>query len=194
MLDLQTLKTSVSLEKVVADLTGQDLTRCGNSIKINCPFPGHSDKTPSFFIYPDSRRFNCFGCGKKGDVFDFVKIFKNTNFRDAVNFLEKNYSPRIPKRKDFKNQRYDHRDMVAIRRELEIEVNLKFRSLVRLAIEKITIQQDILGSQMLGLCPAMVRGEISPADFYTKELILNFELEQNQDIINRLQKMLRVIL
>lgn len=39
-----------------------------------CPF--HSEKTPSFKIYPGTGGFYCFGCGAGGDVVSFVeKLF-----------------------------------------------------------------------------------------------------------------------
>jgi DNA primase len=31
-----------------------------------CPFPDHSDSTPSFVMYPDTQSYYCFGCNKSG--------------------------------------------------------------------------------------------------------------------------------
>ncbi|WP_395634371.1 AAA family ATPase [Sphingorhabdus sp.] len=36
-----------------------------------CPF--HMERTPSFTVYPQDQRYNCFGCGANGDVFDFLE-------------------------------------------------------------------------------------------------------------------------
>lgn len=36
-----------------------------------CPL--HPDKHPSLVVYPDDRRFYCFGCGARGDVIDFAR-------------------------------------------------------------------------------------------------------------------------
>jgi DNA primase len=38
--------------------------------KGRCPLPGHSDTSPSFFIYPDGHA-HCYGCGFHGDLVDF---------------------------------------------------------------------------------------------------------------------------
>ena len=50
---------------------------------ICCPF--HREKTPSMKIYTKS--FYCFGCGKHGDIFDFVAGMENCNFSDALRSL-----------------------------------------------------------------------------------------------------------
>jgi hypothetical protein len=50
---------------------------------ICCPF--HKEKTPSMKIYADS--FHCFGCGKHGDIFDFVMFQENCGFREAFKSL-----------------------------------------------------------------------------------------------------------
>lgn len=36
-----------------------------------CPFPDHSDRTPSFGYHPKEDRFNCFGCSKAGRAVQF---------------------------------------------------------------------------------------------------------------------------
>lgn len=55
-----------------------------NSYKANCPL--HKEKTPSFFIYEDNgkAKFKCYGCGKNGDIIDFVKEYKNVTTEEAL--------------------------------------------------------------------------------------------------------------
>lgn len=50
-----------------------------------CPF--HSEKTPSFNIYPESGSFFCFGCGAGGDVITFIMRIENLDYIEAVKFL-----------------------------------------------------------------------------------------------------------
>ncbi len=50
-----------------------------------CPF--HAEKSPSFTVYADSQHFHCFGCGKSGDVFDFVMEREGLTFREAMEML-----------------------------------------------------------------------------------------------------------
>jgi DNA primase len=40
---------------------------------ISCPCPGHADSTPSCIVHPQTDRWNCFGCGARGDVLELVR-------------------------------------------------------------------------------------------------------------------------
>ena len=50
-----------------------------------CPF--HSEKTPSFTIFPDETGFYCFGCQKGGSLFTFIQEIEHLNFPEAVELL-----------------------------------------------------------------------------------------------------------
>ena len=50
-----------------------------------CPF--HSEKTPSFVVYPETQSFYCFGCGAGGDVITFVRKISNLDYVEAVKLL-----------------------------------------------------------------------------------------------------------
>ena len=62
-----------------------ELKKSGNSFSASCPF--HADRTPSFRVFPDSKRFKCFGCGARGDVFEFLRRIEGKGFPDAVREL-----------------------------------------------------------------------------------------------------------
>lgn len=61
------------------------LKKTGRSYKGLCPF--HQEKTPSFFVFPDSGNFHCFGCGRGGDIFSFYMGVEHVEFRDALQEL-----------------------------------------------------------------------------------------------------------
>lgn len=61
------------------------LKRTGRSYKGLCPF--HQEKTPSFIVFPDSQNFQCFGCGKGGDLFTFYMEVEHVDFREALTEL-----------------------------------------------------------------------------------------------------------
>ena len=50
-----------------------------------CPF--HSEKTPSFYVYPDTQSFYCFGCGAGGDAITFAKKINSIDYPEAVKLL-----------------------------------------------------------------------------------------------------------
>ena len=58
-----------------------ELRRAGREYKGLCPF--HSEKTPSFTVNEENGVFYCFGCGAKGDVFDFIMKVDGVTFPEA---------------------------------------------------------------------------------------------------------------
>jgi DNA primase len=62
-----------------------ELRKAGSSFVGLCPF--HGDRAPSFRVFPDSRRFKCFGCGARGDVFEFLCRVEKKDFRAVVQGL-----------------------------------------------------------------------------------------------------------
>lgn len=70
----------------VARQAGVKLVRAGRELKGCCPF--HPDKSPSFTVYADDRRFQCFGCGAEGDVLDFVQRAYGVRLPAAIDMLD----------------------------------------------------------------------------------------------------------
>jgi DNA primase len=50
-----------------------------------CPF--HKEKTPSFSVVATKQIFYCFGCGKGGNVINFIMNVENLDFIEAVKLL-----------------------------------------------------------------------------------------------------------
>jgi DNA primase len=62
-----------------------ELKKSGRSYKGRCPF--HQEKSPSFYVTPEMRRFKCFGCQAGGDAISFVQRLFGKSFMDAVKDL-----------------------------------------------------------------------------------------------------------
>lgn len=78
------IKRRVDLVELVSRYT--PLKRAGSVYKGLCPF--HSERTPSFVVFPHTGTWHCFGaCGIGGDVFSFVMRKENLTFREAVELL-----------------------------------------------------------------------------------------------------------
>ncbi len=65
---LDAIRRRYDLAAVIESTTGQRV-RYGRNI--HCPF--HADHRPSLTVWPDGR-WKCWGCGRKGDLFDFVGL------------------------------------------------------------------------------------------------------------------------
>ncbi len=62
-----------------------ELKKVGRSWVGLCPF--HAERTPSFHVFPESRRFRCFGCDRGGDALTFVMETEGKDFPTALRQL-----------------------------------------------------------------------------------------------------------
>lgn len=83
MIDIHAIRRDNPLPDVAGKLVA--LRPAGREWVACCPF--HADRSPSFTIYNDGARFQCFGCGASGDVLDFVQRAYGVPFREAVRML-----------------------------------------------------------------------------------------------------------
>jgi DNA primase len=94
----------------IVEVAGQytRLTKAGRNFKGLCPF--HSEKHPSFFIYPEQQSWHCFGaCNTGGDVFSFVMKQQNIGFGEALRFLAEKAGVTVPSgaRQEADKERYE---------------------------------------------------------------------------------------
>lgn len=64
-----------------------NLKRAGSNYGGLCPF--HSERSPSFTVFPGTQSFYCFGCGAGGDAITFVMRSENLDYPAAVESLAK---------------------------------------------------------------------------------------------------------
>lgn len=91
---------SVKDRSDIVDLIGSYVTlkRAGSNYSGLCPF--HSEKTPSFTVFPDTQSFFCFGCEAGGDAFTFIMRAENLEYPDAIEFLAKRAGIDLPEDTD----------------------------------------------------------------------------------------------
>jgi len=70
------------------------LKRAGSTLKGLCPF--HSERTPSFTVYPNTQSYFCFGCNAGGSVISFIERAENLDYVGAVEFLAARAGISIP--------------------------------------------------------------------------------------------------
>ena len=71
----------------IVELIGEyiSLNKNGKNYQALCPF--HNEKTPSFTVFAESGRYQCFGCGEKGDAITFLMKKENLSYPVAVKRL-----------------------------------------------------------------------------------------------------------
>lgn len=80
------------IEDVIASYV--NLKCAGSNYQGLCPF--HSEKTPSFTVFPNTETFHCFGCGAGGDVISFIMRAENLEYPGAIEFLAKRAGLEMP--------------------------------------------------------------------------------------------------
>ncbi len=96
------------------------LKKSGASYKGLCPF--HSEKTPSFYVFPQTGTWKCFGCGAGGDIFTFVEKRENLPFPDVLRMLAKEAGVHL------EEPRPEVRDALQRLRELHTQATSWFQS------------------------------------------------------------------
>ncbi len=84
---VETVLNTSNIIDIISDFC--TLKKQGNNYLGLCPF--HIENTPSFSVNEHKNIFKCFGCGKGGNVVDFIKLYNKCSFNEAIIFLAKKY-------------------------------------------------------------------------------------------------------
>ncbi len=77
------IKEKLDITEVIGETV--QLKKAGTTFKGLCPF--HGEKTPSFTVTPARETWKCFGCGRGGDIFNFVMERDGVDFPTALRTL-----------------------------------------------------------------------------------------------------------
>ncbi len=128
------------------------LQRSGRSYKGLCPF--HSEKTPSFYVFPDRQSWRCFGaCATGGDLFNFIMRAEHLEFTEALRRLAERAGVQLPNRRERDQRNQSH--------EINDEASAYFRRLIgsaqgsdaRAYLERRGISATAISTFELGLSP-----------------------------------------
>jgi len=90
------VKQQADIVRVVGEYVR--LKKTGKDFSGLCPF--HQEKTPSFTVSPLKQIFYCFGCGKGGDVYNFVMDMEKCEFPEAMRIVAEKCGISIPRPKE----------------------------------------------------------------------------------------------
>ena len=100
----------------IEDVVGQyvSLKKRGANLIGLCPF--HSEKTGSFTVSPSKGIYKCFGCGKAGNVVNFVMEIEQCGYPEALKLLAKRYHIEVEDRELTveEQQRQDNRESMFV--------------------------------------------------------------------------------
>lgn len=110
---VQRILDAAEIVEVVSDFIS--LKRRGVNYLGSCPF--HNEKTPSFTVSPSKGIFKCFGCGKGGNVVNFIMEHENLSYPEALKFLAGKYHIEIVEKEESaeeKQQKDDQESMMIV--------------------------------------------------------------------------------
>lgn len=81
--EIKSIKANADLVKVISHSV--QLTREGVNYIGSCPF--HNERSKSFMVSPVKGIFKCFGCGKSGDVIDYVIKKNSFTYTQAIQWI-----------------------------------------------------------------------------------------------------------
>lgn len=93
----------------IKEVVGEYLTlkKRGTTFHACCPF--HSEKTPSFTVFPNTGTYKCFGCGKQGNVVGFLMEHENLTFPEALKVLAHKYNIDIQEKEQTPQEIQEHK-------------------------------------------------------------------------------------
>jgi DNA primase len=81
--DIDRVREATDIVELISEVT--QVKKTGRSYMAVCPF--HQEKTPSMSVDRGRGLYHCFGCGKGGDIFEFVKETRGVDFGEALDIL-----------------------------------------------------------------------------------------------------------
>lgn len=139
----------------IADVVGEyvRLQKRGTNYKGLCPF--HNEKSPSFTVSEEKQFYHCFGCGKGGDVFQFLQDIEGVEFVEALRMLAKKTGVQLRAiNKQEENQRTRLQDVLEHATVFfQQQLNTSVAAHARVYTEKRGLNADSIQTFRIGYAP-----------------------------------------
>ncbi len=93
---IEEIISAASIEQVIGEVVR--LKRAGSNLQGLCPF--HQEKSPSFSVSVSKGIYKCFGCGKAGNVVNFVMENESLGYLEALKTLAERFNVEWPKQEN----------------------------------------------------------------------------------------------
>ena len=160
MSTIEEIKRRLDIVEVVSQYT--PLTKAGRNFKSVCPF--HTEKTPSFFVFPERQSWHCFGaCNTGGDAISFVMKQENMDFGEALKYLADKTGVLLPSRientakRDEKERHYQANE-IAMQFYHNLLVTTAGGEKARNYLKKRNLDEKTIATFQLGYSPASWEG------------------------------------
>ncbi len=147
------VKQRLDIVDVVSDYV--TLHKSGRNFKALCPF--HTEKTPSFFVFPERQSWRCFGsCASGGDIFAFVMKKEGIDFGEALRLLAQRAGVTLaPKGKERaeEGERFYHINEAAALYYHNLLLKAKGAEIARSHLERRGVSAEMVQVFQLGFSP-----------------------------------------
>ncbi|MBQ7788207.1 MAG: DNA primase [Clostridia bacterium] len=177
---IEDIKFRNNIENVVSSYI--TLKRAGSNFNGSCPF--HSEKTPSFTVFPATQSFYCFGCGAGGDAITFVMRMENLDYVSAIRLLASRSGINIPEnissngKKEVGRQRILDMNKEAARFFRDALFDEKVGKIARdYLIEKRQLSPSVIKHFGLGYAPnnfGALHDHLKKAGYTDEEMVVGF--------------------
>ena len=114
------IKSRVDICQLVTELCPGTRLLKGGSHRMRCNCVFHQESTPSLMLDTTLNRYKCFGCGKGGDVIQFVMESQGYDFTEAVRCLLDMYCRDVDTRDIFEKDAPEDEEKTRLRETMYI--------------------------------------------------------------------------
>ena len=83
--EIDKIMKNASIVKIIGQHT--KLVPGGRGYMGRCPFPDHTEKSPSFSVSEIQGLYYCFGCKRSGNIITFLQKFSGMTSNEAIEYL-----------------------------------------------------------------------------------------------------------